>query len=73
MNQHEWGVVGQCKNPYREFQYCPLCRQYKETGIRGYISPRMFKALVISLKDSNPVFDADSYTLYLEGRGSNWR
>lgn len=72
--QHEWGVIGQCKKPYREFAYCPLCRQYTDSKHRGYITQRMFRALVVMLSEThNPVYDADSNTLYLNGRGKNWR
>lgn len=71
-NQHEWGVIGQCREPYREFHYCPLCRQYRDVYKSGYITPRLFKALVIQLSETgNPMYDADSDTLYLEGRGRN--
>lgn len=59
-NQHQWGVIAQCKNPYREFLYCPLCHQYKASDIRGYFSLRMFRALAISLKDTNPMYEPDS-------------
>jgi hypothetical protein len=54
------------KNPYREFAYCPLCQQYKDNDIRGLISTRMFRALAISLKGTNPMYHPDSNDL-LEG------
>ena len=72
-NKHEWGVVGQCRNPYQEFHYCDLCKQYSECGDKPFISHAQFKAIVYGLSvTNNPMFDADSDTLYLDGRGSNW-
>ena len=32
---HEWGVIAQCKEPYREFWYCGLCKKYKEVGSKN--------------------------------------
>lgn len=29
-NQHDWQVVAQEHNPYREWVYCPLCNKYKD-------------------------------------------
>ena len=62
--QHEWGVVFQCHFPYREFHYCPLCRQYCEAGNRPLMSRRLFIAHAISLRDTNPMYHADSYDLF---------
>ena len=62
-NQHEWGVVAQCHFPYREFHYCPLCHQYSEAGRKPYMTKKQFNQLVISLKENNPVYYADSHDL----------
>lgn len=59
-NQHQWGVIAQCKNPYREFAYCPLCGQYSDSDHRGYLGKRMFTALAIALKPTNPMYEPDS-------------
>jgi len=63
-NQHEWGVVFQCHNPYREFHYCLLCRQYTEAGQKPYMSKKAFMELARSLKDTNPMYHADSKDLF---------
>ncbi len=71
-NQHEWGVVGQCHNPYREFAYCPLCDKYDDYSGK-LMTSKQFKTLVSELsKTDNPIYDADSQTLYLDGRGQFW-
>ncbi len=62
-NQHEWGVIAQCKKPYREFHYCPLCRQYNEAGSKPYMTRKQFTALVKRLRNTNPMYYADSSTL----------
>ena len=58
--RHEWGVIAQCHVPYREFHYCPLCRQYNESGARPYISKGQFALLKEQLKDNNPMYYPDS-------------
>jgi len=60
---HEWGVIAQCKRPYREFHYCPLCRQYSEAGKKPYMTKKQFTNLAISLKATNPMYYADSHDL----------
>jgi hypothetical protein len=60
---HQWGVIAQCKNPYREFHYCPLCRQYSESGSRPYLTKQEFKEICIDLMDTNPMYEADSNIL----------
>jgi len=62
-NQHEWGVVAQCHSPYREFHYCPLCRQYNEAGGKPYMTKKQFTQLAIELKETNPLYYADSHDL----------
>ncbi len=51
-NQHEWGVVGQSFDPYREFIYCPLCRQYREDDKR--MTKREFTAITQSIEMYEP-------------------
>ena len=53
-NQHEWGVVAQAHNPYREFAYCPRCRQYKEAGHR--MTKSQFKQVTRDIE----LYDPDS-------------
>ncbi len=61
-NEHEWGVIAQCKNPYREFQYCPLCKQYKED--RQLYTSVQFRLLVkMNALTNNPMFEPDSNRL----------
>jgi len=67
--QHEWGVIAQSKKPYREFEYCSLCRQYKEGNT--ILSRRTFIALSIELRQVNPLFEPDSDRLFVYP--SNWR
>ena len=62
-NWHEWGVVAQCHFPYREFHYCPLCRQYNEAGAKPYMTKKQFNQLAMELKETNPMYYADSYDL----------
>jgi hypothetical protein len=62
--EHEWGVVAQCKNPYREFLYCPLCNQYEESGTGQRMTKREFRKLSLELSSTlNPMYEADSSTL----------
>lgn len=61
-NQHEWGVVAQARNPYREFHYCPLCKKYREvTGSNSALfGKRQMRAVAQHLElyvpDSNVRF-----------------
>lgn len=61
-NQHDFCIIAQCKNPYREFAYCERCGKYRENGSRQHtlISKKLFYAIAISLKDSNPLYEPDS-------------
>jgi hypothetical protein len=68
-NQHEWGIVAQCKEPYREFEYCPLCCQFKEGN--WIFNRRTFIALSAELRQDNPMFEPDSDHLLVHQ--SNWR
>jgi len=64
-NSHDFGVVAQCHNPYREFAYCPLCNQYQEAGKAGYMRIAHFRELWQQLKDTNPMYHPDSKNLLL--------
>lgn len=64
---HEWGVIAQCRNPYREFMYCPLCKQYEETATGKRYTPKQFKEFINRLDRTNPVYEADSNRRYLRG------
>jgi hypothetical protein len=59
----------QCKNPYREFAYCELCKSYIEWGAGNRLMTRkQFLDLANSLgKTTNPMYMPDSRVLYLEG------
>ena len=70
--QHEWGVIAQCKQPYREFAYCPLCNSYQEDGVldpnnpsrEKRMTPREFRRLKQELSATNPMYQADSNDLF---------
>jgi hypothetical protein len=58
-NQHFWGVIAQCKNPYREFAYCDRCNRYKENN--QTMSHNQFKELACQLRvTDNPMYYPDS-------------
>ncbi len=51
-NQHEWGVIAQSFNPYREFTYCPLCKMYRED--ESAMTKTQFKAETKTLELYEP-------------------
>ena len=62
-NQHQWGVVAQTHEPYREFEYCPLCRHYREaTAPPGVYIRRRDIPVYATVPDSNIPF----HTRYAE-------
>ena len=66
-NQHQWGVIAQCANPYREFSFCPLCNSYIEWGTGQRMTRKQFKVLSISLANTdNPMCQADSKELFIK-------
>ena len=57
-NQHEWGIVAQSYNPYREFIYCPCCRQYREDA------HKMTKPQLKQIARETELYEPDSNTRF---------
>ena len=61
-NQHEWGLIGQTKNPYHEYSYCELCEQYRIDSSKPF-SRSEFILQLDSLRGTNPIYQPDSNEL----------
>ncbi len=59
---HEWGVVAQCKKPYREFSECQLCHKFREnTAFNKHEHPKlMTRKQFIALSKKLIMYEADS-------------
>lgn len=54
-NQHEWGVIAQEHNPYKEYSHCPLCNKYKDSDGNIYT-----KTQFIRITQLHRLFEPDS-------------